>query len=172
MMNQAHEEGQRAPFHVLDRRVGAHPGEGHQQCGAEQRHDRRCVAQAVTGRTRPTRMPGSGVRTTDQLRTRPTKLSACPRSTADTSERSLRPAADMARSGGQGVASSNLASPTTRWRIVTPDQCRVHPATWPSSTSLSARELGPDRAHQREYATPRRGRCSLRLGSELVSLIR
>ena len=44
MMNQAHEEGQRAPFHVLDRRVGAHPGEGHQQCGAEQRHDRRCVA--------------------------------------------------------------------------------------------------------------------------------
>jgi hypothetical protein len=66
----------------------------------------------------------------------------------------------------------NLASPTTRWRIVTPDQTRVHPATGPSSTSLSARELGPDWAHQREYATPRRGRCSLRLRSGLVSLIR
>ncbi len=58
------------------------------------------------------------------------------------------------RSGGQGVASSNLASPTRRCRIVTPDQSRVHPATGPSSTSLSAEELGPDWAHQREYATP------------------
>ncbi len=41
------------------------------------------------------------------------------------------------RSGGQGVASSNLASPTKHWRIVTPDQSRVHPATGASSTSLS-----------------------------------
>ena len=80
--------------------------------------------------------------------------------------------ATAARSRGQGVADSNLASPTTRWRIVTPDQTRVHPVTGPSSTSLSARELGPDWAHQREYATPRRGRCSLRLGSGLMSLIR
>jgi hypothetical protein len=56
--------------------------------------------------------------------------------------------------GGQGVASSNLASPTSQCRIITPDQSRVHPATGPSSTSLSAGELGPDWAHQREYAAP------------------
>jgi hypothetical protein len=59
-----------------------------------------------------------------------------------------------ARSGGQGVARSNLASPTRQCRIVTPDQSRVHPASGPSSTSLSAGELGPDWAHQREYAAP------------------
>ena len=55
---------------------------------------------------------------------------------------------------GQGIASSNLASPTSQCRIITPDQSRVHPATGPSSTSLSAGELGPDWAHQREYAAP------------------
>ena len=41
-------------------------------------------------------------------------FSACPRSTIDTSERSFSSAADTARSGGQGVASSNLASPTVK----------------------------------------------------------
>jgi hypothetical protein len=56
--------------------------------------------------------------------------------------------------GGQGVASSNLVSPTTRWRIVTPDQSRIHPAVALSSTSRSAGELGPDWAHQLEYAAP------------------
>jgi hypothetical protein len=56
--------------------------------------------------------------------------------------------------GGQGVASSNLASPTSQCRIITPDQSRVHPATGPSSTRLSAGELGPDWGHQREYAAP------------------
>jgi hypothetical protein len=40
--------------------------------------------------------PGEAVRTTDQLRTRPTKLSACPPSTTDTSERSSRSATDKA----------------------------------------------------------------------------
>jgi hypothetical protein len=59
-----------------------------------------------------------------------------------------------ARPGGQGVASSNLASPTSRCRMVMPDQSRIHPATGPSSTNLSAEELGPDWAHQREYASP------------------
>ena len=39
---------------------------------------------------------------------------------------------------GSRGADSNLASPTRRWRIVTPDHTRVQPVTGPSSTSLSA----------------------------------
>ena len=57
-----------------------------------------------------------------------------------TSVDSLGHAADV---WGQVTASSNLASPTTRWRIATPDQSRVHPAAGSSSTSRSAGELGP-----------------------------
>jgi hypothetical protein len=59
--------------------------------------------------------------------------------------------------GGQGVASSNLASPTSRCRIITPDQSRVPPATGPSSTSHSAGELGPDWATS--ASTPPRHRA-------------
>jgi hypothetical protein len=42
--------------------------------------------------------------------------------------------------------------PDNTMAVVTPDQTRVHPATGPSSTSLSARKLNPDWAHQRECA--------------------
>jgi hypothetical protein len=78
------------------------------------------------------------------LRTRPTKLSACPRSTTDINERSFTLSDRKPRSGGQGVASSNLASPTEHQSTIASNQRLVHSAAGPFSTSCSVGELCPN----------------------------
>ena len=59
-----------------------------------------------------------------------------------------------ARSGGQGVASSNLASPTSDGGLSRLIRAAfIRPPGHPRRASEPG-ELGPDWAHQREYATP------------------
>jgi hypothetical protein len=60
-------------------------------------------------------------RTTDQLRTTTAQLSASQRSTMITSDKWFTLDNRESPIWGQGVADANLASPTTRWRIVTPN---------------------------------------------------
>ena len=82
-------------------------------------------------------------RTTDQLRTTTTELSAPQWSTMAISDKSFRLDNRGGPNWGQGVASSNLASPTKRNHSIRPSRTSVQPAFLPPSMTPSGGRSGP-----------------------------